>query len=356
MNARAIFAGVYGWKVIRQLVGIALLLSACRKKASTDNPTSPATEPLGYSLLRHLPGIYQGPVVSTTSVGDFPFWGIDFRPVHAGQIGGRSELDSANNIHLNFFVAQYQNRRVLCFRNGGYFQGMERITYLIADSVVDGRYYRFVEPITGGRRAYAEVLLPSPDSLIIASYTTKMGTRPQPVLHMRWTARKTYDSAYQAALAHHNYPQSVVVTSLDSALRGRSEAIWYSPITNDPYPESAQPYTGFLKASYEHASGYTIDPRKSVILFLTVKPLIEGYHYYPDRLGTLSRYVVLKAGENHFFFKHVHPGRYYLYALYDQDGSGGASSGDWFSVPGVKLEVRPRDTTSCTVSINFRLP
>ncbi len=332
------------------------LLSTCRKKTPPDTSTPPAQEPLGYSLLRHLPGIYHGPVISTTSVGDFPFWGVDFRPVHAGQVGGRSELDSANNIHLNFFIAQYQNRRVLCFRNGGYFQGMERITYLIADSIVDGRYYRFVEPITGGRRAYAEVLFPSSDSLIIAAYTTKMGTRPQPVLHMRWKARKTYDSAYQKASTHHGYPQPTVVATLDAALQGRSEAIWYSPITNDPYPESAQPYTGFLRASYQHASGYSIDPQRSVFLFLTVKPLIENYNYHPERLATLSRYVVLKANENHFFFKHVHPGRYYLYALYDQDGSGGASSGDWFSVPGVEIEVPSRDTAAITVSINFRLP
>lgn len=340
----------------RGSVVLAFLLIACKRKTNSDTTTPPSQEPLGYSLLRYLPGIYQGPVTSTTSVGDFPFWGVDFRPLHTAQVGGRSELDVANNLHLNFFVAQYQNRRVLCFRNGGYFQGMERITYLIADSVVEGRYYRFVEPITDGRRAYAEVTFPSPDSLVLASYTTKMGTRPQPVLHMRWTARRTYDSAYQAAAAYHEYPQPVAIVTLDAALQGRAEAIWYSPITNDPYSEAVQPYGGFLRVSYQHGSGYTPNPQKNVLLFLTVKPLVEGYTYYPERLGTLSRYVVLKASESLFFFKHVHPGRYYLYALYDQDNSGGASSGDWLSLPGTAVEVSPQDTTQATVSISFQIP
>ena len=341
-----------------RLGAISLILwsGACKRKTPADTSPLPSEEPVGYSLLRYLPGIYQGQLTSTTSVGNFPFWGVDFRPLHPAQVGGRSELDSANNLHLNFFVAEYQNRRVLCFRNGGYFQGMERITYLIADSVVEGRYYRFVEPITRGQRAYAEVVFPAPDSLILTSYTTKMGTRPQPVLHIRWAARKTYDSAYQQAAAHHNYPQPVVVATLDAALQGRTEAIWYSPITNDPYPEAVQPYGGFLRASYQHGSGYTPDPQKNVLLFLTVQPLVEGYTYYPERLGTLSRYVVLKASESHFFFKHVHPGRYFLYALYDQDGNGAASSGDWFSLPAAEIEVPPQDTVSAQVVITFRLP
>ena len=111
-----------------RLGAISLILwsEACKRKTPPDTSPLPSEEPVGYSLLRYLPGIYQGPLTSTTSVGNFPFWGVDFRPLHPAQVGGRSELDSANNIHLNFFVAQYQNRRVLCFRNGGYFQGMER--------------------------------------------------------------------------------------------------------------------------------------------------------------------------------------------------------------------------------------
>jgi hypothetical protein len=52
----------------------------------------------------------------------------------------------------------------------------------------------------------------------------------------------------------------------------------------------------------------------------------------------------------------VHPGRYFLYALYDQDGNGAASSGDWFSLPPAEIEVPPQDTVSAQVVITFRLP
>jgi hypothetical protein len=275
--------------------------------------------------------------------------------VHAGQVGGRSELDSANTIHLNFFVADYQGRSVLCFRNGGYFQGIERISYLMADSAVEGRYYRFVEPITQGRRAYAEVIFPSGDSLILASYTNKMGTRPSPVLHMRWRARRTDSTAHRAATAHFSYPKAASVRSLTGGLEGRTEAIWYSPIQNDPYPERDQPYTGTLQASYQHGS-YVVDAAASVYLFLTTQALIEGYAYYAERLGTLSRYVRLKAAQTSFTFQHVHPGRYYLYALYDQDGNGQPSSGDWFNVPGAVVDVPSQGSASALVPITFRLP
>ncbi|GIV22506.1 MAG: hypothetical protein KatS3mg025_0165 [Bacteroidia bacterium] len=336
------------------LIAIGLSLLSCRKQKPSPPPPA-ETAPLGFDLLARLSGIWEGPVTSTTSVGDFPVWKVDLRPIHSAQISARNELDSANNIHLSFFVARYDNKPTLCFRNGGFFSGIERITYLFLDSTAPG-YYRFIEPVSRGQRAYAELHFPMPDSLILAAYTNKLGTRPQPVLHMRWTARRVDTTAARPAIAHFQYPQPVVVRDLSQAFAGRTEAIYYSPIQNDPYPSDQQPYLGFLRASYQHHSSYTPDPDKFVILFTTTQPLVENFQYYPDRLRYISRYVRLPATQTTFFFPHVHPGSYYLYALYDEDENGTPSSGDWFSLMGTRFTLAPQDTAAAAVPITFRLP
>jgi hypothetical protein len=287
-------------------------------------------------------------------VGSFPTWKVDLRPISAGQISARNELDSANNIHLSFFVAEYEGKPTLCFRNGGFFSGMERITYLFLDSVA-GSYYRFIEPVTQGRRAYAEVYFPAPDSLVLASYTNKMGTTERPVLHMRWTARRHDTTAAGPAIAHFGYPKQAPVRSLNRAFDGRTEAIYYSPIQGDPYPSSQQPYMGRLRASYTHG-GYTPDPNRFVLLFTTTQPLVEGMQYFPDRLRYITRYVRIPAQRGSFVFEHIHPGSYYLYGLYDADGNGEPSSGDWFSVPGTPVTVSPETEVQASVGLTFRLP
>lgn len=104
----------------RLLFAALLIATSCRTKKSPEQPPSPpAYEVPGFELLHALIGIWEGPVVSTTMIGDFPTWKVDFRPIAPSQISARNELDSANNIHLSFFVAQYEGRHTLCLRNGG---------------------------------------------------------------------------------------------------------------------------------------------------------------------------------------------------------------------------------------------
>ncbi|MCX7606712.1 MAG: hypothetical protein N2170_05545 [Bacteroidia bacterium] len=347
-------------KVINRSTLFSLLLVlclnelSCRRQKPSLSPLSP-TDPIGFDLLARLPGIWEGPLVSTTSVGNFPFWKVDLRPISSGQVSSRSELDSANDIHLSFFIARYGDKTLLCFRNGGYFSGMERISYLLLDSTASG-YYRFSEPVTRGRRAYAEVHFPHPDSLILSAYTNKMGTTQQPVLHIRWNARRLDTTAAQAAIQRFSFPQKSIILDLSQAFQGRTEAIYYSPIQNDPYPSSGQPYLGTLRASYQHGNGYTPDSSRFVILFTTTKPLLEGMQYYPDRLRYITRYVRLPSTKGNFTFRHMHPGSYYLYALYDVDGDGQPSSGDWFSISGTSVEVLPETEVQASAALTFRLP
>ncbi|MCS7188946.1 MAG: hypothetical protein RMJ66_04450 [Bacteroidia bacterium] len=306
-------------------------------------------------MLEHLLGIWEGPVISTTVIGDFPTWKVDFRPISSNQISARNELDSANNIHMSFFVVRYEGRDLLCMRNGGFFSGIERLTYLFLDSASQG-YYRFVEPISKGQRAYVEIVMRGPDSLILSAYTNKFRSRPSPVLHMRWTARRLDTSAAFVVARSLRFPSKVPVRDFTTFLRGREEAIFYSPIANDPYPHTEQPYLSTLHARYRHGTSYIPSSDRNVILFTTLMPLVEGLQYKPENLRYITRYVRIPASKDGFIFWHIHPGRYYLYALYDADGNGMPSSGDWFSLYGQEVNIPPETSIQAEVQINFQIP
>ncbi|MCS7297567.1 MAG: hypothetical protein RMK19_04780 [Bacteroidia bacterium] len=334
---------------------LTLLTLSCHRQKPSEAPSTSPQELPGFELLEALMGIWEGPVTSTTSVGNFSTWKVDFRPISHSQISARNELDSANNIHLSFFIAKYEGQLTLCMRNGGFFAGRERLTYLFLDSSSRG-YYRFSEPISKGQRAYAEIRILRPDSLILSAYTNKLRTVSTPVLHMRWNARRLDTSAALEAARVLNFPQKTPSRDLTGAFLGRQEAIFYTPIEGDPYPSNDQPYLSTLEARYRHSSQYNPDPTKFVILFTMTRPILEGNQYKPENLRYITRYVRLPSGKNSFTFQHIHPSRYYLYALYDADGDGMPSRGDWFSLVGRQVEIPPQSSVQAEVEINFQLP
>ncbi len=56
-----------------------------------------------------------------------------------------------------------------------------------------------------------------------------------------------------------------------------------------------------------------------------------------------SRYVILSADDYSFTFNYMHPGSYYLYALYDADGNNYFSSGDKASFPGSTFTLSEKE-------------
>jgi hypothetical protein len=118
-----------------------LLLLQCKKKDDTtdappsNNPLSDINNTLGFGLLNKVKGIWNGPVTSSTALGAYPEWIVDFRPISENQISAKNELDSLNDIHMSFFIAKYNNEYRVCFRNGGSFGGQTRVSYFLADSV-----------------------------------------------------------------------------------------------------------------------------------------------------------------------------------------------------------------------------
>jgi hypothetical protein len=355
----------FGMLAIVGLFSLTLLLLQCKKKddtpdapSSNNNPLSDINNTLGFGLLNKVKGIWNGPVTSTTPLGGYPEWIVDFRPISENQISAKNELDTLNDIHMSFFIAKYNNEYRVCFRNGGSFGGQTRVSYFLADSVSETSsqsYYRFAEILKGKSRAYTEVIFRN-DSLIMKSYTNKYNTLTSASLHMTWAAKLQDTTSCQTAVTNFNFPKKTLTKDFSSTFTGQTEAVYYSTTGGDPYTENQQPYLGQATINYTYAGTYSPSASKKTFLIITTQPLISGFTINTGNLKYRSRYVILSATDQSFVFNYMHPGTYYLYALYDTDGNNTISSGDWVSTSNTTFSLPNQGTTTATTQINFTIP
>lgn len=347
---------------ISVLLAVLFALPSCKDKKNDDNhnvvpPIDSTTQVMGYGLLEKLPGIWSGSVSSTTSLGGFSNWTLDFRPISASQVSGKSELDTLNDIFLSFFVVKHGGAYKLAFRNGGSWAGSKRITYEVLDSAYESSnysYYRFVDFVKGKDKTFYEVEFKG-DSMYQRAYTNKYNTVPSAVLHMAWGSKRTDATSAAPAVSHFNFPQKTVVKDFTHAFDGKPESVWYS-FAGDPYAEADQPYLGQANISYSFAGNLTVDASKKVFLLLTTQPLFSGVTYNPNALKYISRYVIVSANDLDYTFNYFHPGAYYLYALYDKDGNGIFSSGDYVSFSNTTFNVGDKGNVNASTQINLVVP
>jgi hypothetical protein len=357
-------------RLISFLLLVALLPSckSCKDKESKEEAPveTPDNGPnlentLGFGILSKVNGIWDGPVSSTTGLGSYPQWIVDFRPISENQVSAKNELDTANDIFMSFFIVKYKDAYKVAFRNGGSFIGMKRSSYMLADSVSETSsqsFYRFSEVVQGRSRAYSEVIRKG-DSLILKTYTNKTNTLPSSVPHMTWRAQLKDSTSTATAIAHFSFPKKTMTKDFSSTFVGQTESIYYAGSgipAGDPYPETAQPYLGQTTVNYSYDASHTPNPSKKVILVILTQPLFSGPVPILTNLKYRSRYVILAANDNSFVFNYMHPGMYYIYAVYDTDGNGTANSGDWLSAVNTTFTLTAQGTTTTSPQINFTIP
>lgn len=353
--------GVYKLYLYGVLLLVLGMLTQCIKNSNNPTVSYPLTDinnTLGFGLMNKLVGIWKGPVTSTTALGGFQEWIVDFRPISENQIAAKNELDTANDIFMSFFISKYNSEYRLCFRNGGSFKGQTRVSYFLCDSVFESSsssYYRFSEIIKGKTRAYTELIF-NGDNLTLKSFTNKYNTLTEPTLHMSWNAILQDNTACLGALSYFNFPKKTLTKDFTSSFKGLSESIFYSTIPGDPYTESQQPYLGIAKINYTYAGTYVPDANKKTFLIVTTQPLINGFNIQMQNFLYRTRYVILAANRPYFEFNYMHPGTYYLYALYDKDGNGTFSSNDWVSNNNTSFTLTEKATINATTEINFTIP
>ncbi len=351
---------------------LTILLSASCKKGKTDDTTPPddngtcnlaainsSSSVHGFGILAKLPGIWNGSVYSPTPLGSYPEWIVDFRPISASQVSAKNELDSINDIFMSFFIVKYDCSYKVAFRNGGGFAGQTRNSYMLIDSINEGpteSYYRFSDPIAGKNRVYTEVLF-KPDSLIMHTYTNQYNTLSEPVTHMIWRAKIKDETSAQNAINHFNYPQKQLTRDFSTTFNGAIEAVFYSAAA-DPFPEQEQPYLGNSTININVTNPGTVDPTKKILISITTQPLFPGSVFSLNNMKFRSRYVFVDALANTSFnFNYMHPGTYYVNAIYDSNGDFNFSTGDYMNFPfDVPLTLSAEGTANANVNINFVIP
>ncbi len=357
-------------KLIAIVILLAILPSckSCKdKKSEEETPTEvpdggPSVEnTLGFGVLSKVNGIWDGPVSSTTGLGSYPQWIVDFRPISENQVSAKNELDSLNDIFMSFFIVKHNNSYKVAFRNGGSFVGMKRSSYMLADSVSETAsqsFYRFSEVVQGKKRAYSEVIRKG-DSLILKSYTNKTNTLPSSVPHMAWRAQLKDSTSTAPAITNFAFPKKTLTKDFTSTFVGQTESIYYAPSgipAGDPYPETAQPYLGQTTVNYSYDASHVPNNSKKVFIIIMTQPLFSGPIPNLVNLKYRSRYVILAANDTSFLFNYMHPGTYYVYALYDTDGNNAPNSGDWLSTANTSFTLNALGTTIVNPQINFTIP
>lgn len=198
---------------------------------------------LGFGILNRLPGLWNGPVTSSTPAGSFPDWYVDFRPVSPGQISQFSMLDSHTVNIISFFIVKHDNQLKVSMRTEGCFDHECCVTYEIIDSVnEDAGYYRFSDFQSGTKRVFTEFTFKE-DEFIMEVYTNKFNKVKKLQLHTRWKAKLGDRKAASEAIAHFNFPQPVMIKDFSDVFKNMTESIYFST-ENDPYSSSSQPYVG----------------------------------------------------------------------------------------------------------------
>lgn len=313
------------------LLGALTLLSCDRNGDNhTHQPEIPdrAKNFGGFGIYEQILGVWNGPLTSGTDLGNAEEWAVDFRPIAGGHVLGSSELDSKNDIFMAFLGAQYGADSIVVFRNGGHWDGRERISYCRIDSVSEtaqSSFYRFVDFVKGAANIRADFLFRN-DSLYAEVHTFRG-------FHFRWQAKRVNNQAWQQARQHWNYPQPEIRWDLTEAFGGRTISTFYNG-DPDPYAESKLPYVGSISCTVEGESSHPLTSVESVFFVLTPQPAFQNNIPNLDSLRARSRYVILRPSqEQTFVFPYAHPGTYYVNCFADRNSNGLIDSGDYMAFP-----------------------
>ncbi|UCB45112.1 MAG: hypothetical protein JSV25_12970 [Spirochaetota bacterium] len=275
-----------------------------------------STEVVGFGILSRLPGLWNGPVYSSTPAGSFDKWYVDFRPVSPGQVSQYSTIDADTVNYLSFFIVKHDNQLKVAMRTEGVFQNKGCVTYEVIDRVRESEgYYRFFDFQAGDKRAYTEFTFKD-DEFIMEVYTNKFNTVSPLQQHSRWVAKLGNRNAALDAVSHFNFPQSVMVKDFSNVFNHMSESIYFT-FENDPYSSLSQPYVGNVTVNILVDKGLKVENDHEFFLLLATESLFKGLKYDIENLKYISKYVFLPVNIKSYTFNNVHPGKYYLYSYND---------------------------------------
>ena len=329
---------------------VLILTNSCKREKPL------GTEVYGFEFFNKIPGLWHGPVSSTTSAGSFDNWYVDFRPVSENQISQFSLLDTNTVNIVSFFIVKFKNQLKVAMRTEGCFKNQCCVTYEVMDSVNEASgFYRFSDFVRGTKRAYTEFVFNN-DAMTMKVYTNKFNTVNPLQPHSTWTATLGSRSNVTEATAHFSYPQSTMTRDFSDAFKNMTESIFFT-FENDPYASMAQPYVGSLTAHISIDSVLPTDTTNKIFLLFTTKPLFNGVMYNADNLKYISKYVLLSIETSNYHIKDMHPGTYYVYSLIDKNHDNQYLSGDYMNSNfNNSITVLEKQDVNVNTVIDFVIP
>lgn len=328
-----------------------MIISTIIFSCTDENPENESSIQ-GFELLSELNGHWVGK--NDTAFGTFDWFAFDFRPISKSHVHSIYEGGTNQNIITSVFVADYNGRKHIMARNGGWLGNQYRATYYILDSrssTNESREYRLVDAAGGEDRSYIEFRFVN-DSIYIDAYKDNSGTLDQPIHHMGFAGVNRNPNYAQRAIEMLDFPQEVSEVDLNGAftdLIDPDSALFLEEST-DPFPKSDHRHLSDLTINIER-NDETIDDQ--LFLFISKNSLVDG----PNQVNLLNidhsvvRTIRVQSTEDSYLTTYLHPDDYYITVFSDKDGNGFPSAGDYTSLS-LKHIVDPETMGSLSVEIS----
>lgn len=307
----------------------------------------------GFGILKRLPGLWSGPVTSSTPAGNFDMWYVDFRPVSPGQISQYSTLDEKTLNYISFFIVKHEGRLQVAMRTEGVMDNKGCVTYEKIDAAREEEgYYRFSDFQAGDRRAYTEFRFKD-DELVMEVYTNRFNKVYPLQLHSRWKAKRWDRAAAADAVSRFKFPQPLMVKDFTGVFTSMPESIYFT-FEKDPYKSSSQPYVGKVIVNISVDSKLKIRKHHELLLMLTTASLFDGVKYKKENLTYISKLVYLPAETRSYTITNVHPGKYFLYGYVDVNNDKKYLAGDYMSSAihtGVRIDAEGAATADMNIDM-----
>ncbi len=326
--------------------------TSCKKK-TTPEPKNPTIE--GFDFLSKISGHWIG--TNKTVYGNYPWFTFDFRPISASHVHSIYEGATNQNIINAFFIADYNGKKQLMGRNGGWLGSQYRATYFTLDKIEkksNSTFYRFVDAIGGVKRSYMTFEFTS-DSMFFDAYKDNSGMLDDPIHHMGFRGTNVNPAFDDAAKQLFQYPQEVVEVNLNGKMTSLVDpgSALFLDEGLDPFPKSMHGHISDLTVNFTRDVSVQNDP---LVLYISKEPIIESGLVNAFNLDTkLMRLMDIDATETSFTTTYLHPDTYYIMAFSDKDNNKYPSAGDVIS-SNVQLRITPNSVLSTNVTVDTVLP
>lgn len=320
---------------------------SCDKKEEMPN-----TDIKGYQLLSNLTGHWVGE--NQTAFGNYDWFAFDFRPISASHLHSIYEGGTNQNIITSVFIADFEGKKQIMARNGGWLGNQYRATYFVLDMAEENaqsKYYRLVDAVGKEDRAYMEFRFEN-GTLYFDAYKDNSGTLDEPIHHMGFEGTNYNPSFSQSSVALFDFPQEVSEVDLENKfvdLVDPDSALFLEE-SKDPFTKSEHGHLSDLTININRAS--SISDMK-LLLYISKEPIINnnGQVDFDNLDKKVVRTIDVRSDEMSYTTTYLHPDNYFITAFSDIDGNFYPSQGDFGNVS-KEIQVTPESELSMEIDVS----